>query len=185
MDLDLLHLWLGMFPDITNMTMGKILAYFGGLQELWEAPDREVQGALTEIQGSKILELRDEKKIIASIDDIYKKFEDSMDDDFNTADAISAIFELVKLANSNSSSDNSKEYIDTLMKKITTLTDILGLKTDKKEEMLDEDIEALIAERQQARKDKNFARADEIRDELLAKGIVLKDTREGVRWSRA
>ena len=108
-----------------------------------------------------------------------------MDDDFNTADAISAIFELVKLANSNSSSDNSKEYIDTLMKKITTLTDILGLKTDKKEEMLDEDIEALIAERQQARKDKNFARADEIRDELLAKGIVLKDTREGVRWSRA
>ena len=67
-----------------------------------------------------------------------------MDDDFNTADAISAIFELVKLANSNSSSDNSKEYIDTLMKKITTLTDILGLKTDKKEEMLDEDIEALI-----------------------------------------
>ena len=127
----------------------------------------------------------DEKKIIASIDDIYKKFEDSMDDDFKTADAISAIFELVKLANSNSSSDNSKEYIDTLMKKITTLTDILGLKTDKKEEMLDEDIEALIAERQQARKDKNFARADEIRDELLAKGIVLKDTREGVRWSRA
>ena len=127
----------------------------------------------------------DEKKIIASIDDIYKKFEDSMDDDFNTADAISAIFELVKLANSNSNSDNSKEYIDTLMKKITTLTDILGLKIDKKEEMLDEDIEALIAERQQARKDKNFARADEIRDELLAKGIVLKDTREGVRWSRA
>ena len=127
----------------------------------------------------------DEKKIIASIDDIYKKFEDSMDDDFNTADAISAIFELVKLANSNSNSDNSKEYIDTLMKKITTLTDILGLKTDKKEEMLDEDIEALIAERQQARKDKNFARADEIRDELLAKGIILKDTREGVRWSRA
>ena len=79
-----------------------------------------------------------------------------LDDDFNTADAISAIFELVKLANSNSSSDNSKEYIDTLMKKITTLTDILGLKTDKKEEMLDEDIEALIAERQQARKDKNL-----------------------------
>ena len=127
----------------------------------------------------------DEKKIITSIDDIYKKFEDSMDDDFNTADAISAIFELVKLANSNSSSDNSKEYIDTLMKKITTLTDILGLKTDKKEEMLDEDIEALIAERQQARKDKNFARADEIRDELLTKGIVLKDTREGVRMEQS
>ena len=126
-----------------------------------------------------------EKDLIASIEDIYKKFEDSMEDDFNTADAISAVFELVKLANSNSSSDNSREYINTLKNKITTLTDILGLKTEKKEEMLDGDIEALIAERQQARKDKNFARADEIRDELLAKGIVLEDTREGVRWKRA
>ena len=127
----------------------------------------------------------EEKEAFSKTDAYVEEFEKAMDDDFNTADAISAIFELVKLANSNSSSDNSKEYIDTLMKKITTLTDILGLKTDKKEEMLDEDIEALIAERQQARKDKNFARADEIRDELLAKGIVLKDTREGVRWSRA
>ena len=78
-----------------------------------------------------------------------------------------------------------KEYIDTLVKKITTLTDVLGLKVEKKEEILDEDIEKLIAERQQARKDRNFARADEIRDELLAKGIVLEDTREGVRWKRA
>ena len=65
MDLDLLHLWLGMFPDITNMTMGKILEYFDGLQELWEAPEHEVMGALTEKQSSMILGLRDEKKIIA------------------------------------------------------------------------------------------------------------------------
>jgi cysteinyl-tRNA synthetase len=56
---------------------------------------------------------------------------------------------------------------------------------EKKEEMLDADVDALIAERQQARKDKNFARADQIRDELLAKGIILEDTREGVRWKRA
>ena len=101
------------------------------------------------------------------------------------ADAISAVFEIVKFANSNSSAENTKEYIDTLIKKITTLTDVLGLKVEKKEEILDEDIEKLIAERQQARKDRNFARADEIRDELLAKGIVLEDTREGVRWKRA
>jgi cysteinyl-tRNA synthetase len=65
------------------------------------------------------------------------------------------------------------------------LADILGLVVEKKEEMLDADIDALIAERQQARKDKNFARADQIRDELLAKGIILEDTREGVRWKRA
>ena len=57
MELDLLHLWIGMFPDITNTTMGKILAYFGGLQELWEAPDREVLGALTEIQGLSLIHI--------------------------------------------------------------------------------------------------------------------------------
>ena len=122
----------------------------------------------------------DEAEKIASLKEMYDKFEQAMDDDFNTADAISAVFEIVKFANSNSSAENTKEYIDTLIKKITTLTDVLGLKVEKKEEILDEDIEKLIAERQQARKDRNFARADEIRDELLA-----KDTREGVRWKRA
>ena len=127
----------------------------------------------------------DEKKVIDSTKDIYGKFEAAMDDDFNTADAISAVFELVKLANSNSSEDNTKEYITALKESIVTLADILGLKVIKEEELLDEDIEALIAERQQARKDKNFARADEIRDELMAKGIILEDTREGVRWKRA
>ena len=127
----------------------------------------------------------DEAEKIASLKEMYDKFEQAMDDDFNTADAISAVFEIVKFANSNSSAENTKEYIDTLVKKITTLTDVLGLKVEKKEEILDEDIEKLIAERQQVRKDRNFARADEIRDELLAKGIVLEDTREGVRWKRA
>ena len=127
----------------------------------------------------------DEAEKIASLKEMYYKFEQAMDDDFNTADAISAVFEIVKFANSNSSAENTKEYIDTLIKKIITLTDVLGLKVEKKEEILDEDIEKLIAERQQARKDRDFARADEIRDELLAKGIVLEDTREGVRWKRA
>ena len=161
--------------------------------ELMEAAKNSLERILTAADNLKFLisntseekMTESEKRLFEKSSEYVEAFERAMDDDFNTADAISAIFELVKLANSNSSSDNSKEYIDTLMKKITTLTDILGLKTDKKEEMLDEDIEALIAERQQARKDKNFARADEIRDELLAKGIVLKDTREGVRWSRA
>lgn len=126
-----------------------------------------------------------EKKIIASVDDIYKKFEESMEDDFNTADAISAVFELVKLANSNSTASNTKEYLEALKAKIVTLTDILGLNVNKKEEILDEQIEELINERQQARKSKDFKRADEIRDTLLAQGIVLEDTREGVRWKRA
>ena len=81
--------------------------------------------------------------------------------------------------------DSSKEYLENLFDRLVRLTEVLGIIVDKEDEILDSDIEALIAERQVARKEKNFARADEIRDELLAKGIVLKDTREGVQWKRA
>ncbi|MDO5403128.1 MAG: cysteine--tRNA ligase [Eubacteriales bacterium] len=122
---------------------------------------------------------------LESVKDIFAKFEAAMDDDFNTADAIAAVFELVKYSNVNTTQDSSKEYAAGLKKKLLTLTDILGLKVEKEEEMLDEEVDALIAKRQQARKDKDFSRADEIRDELLAKGIILEDTREGVRWKRA
>ena len=108
-----------------------------------------------------------------------------MEDDFNTADAIAAIFELVKFANTNSGAENTAAYLKALLDEIKELSDVCGLIVEKKEEMLDEAIEALIAERQAARKEKNFARADEIRDELLAKGIILEDTREGVKWKRA
>ena len=114
-----------------------------------------------------------------------KAFDDSMDDDFNTADAIAAIFDLVKFANTTADEKNSKAYAEALREKIQELCDIMGLITEKKEELLDEDIEKLIEERQAARKAKNFARADEIRAELLEKGIVLEDTREGVKWKRA
>ena len=114
-----------------------------------------------------------------------KKFDDAMDDDFNTADAISAIFELVKFANTNVTEDSSKALAEAAKDKIVELSDILGLIVERKEEMLDADIEALIEERQAARKAKNFARADEIRDILSGKGIILKDTREGVKWERA
>lgn len=113
------------------------------------------------------------------------KFEEAMEDDFNTADAISAIFELVKFVNTNTTGAHTKAYLEALKKEIITLTDICGLVVEKKEELLPEDIEALIEERQAARKAKNFARADEIRNELLEKGIVLEDTREGVKWKKA
>ena len=118
-------------------------------------------------------------------EEYVKKFEEAMDDDFNTADAIAAIFELVKYLNTHTSAENSKSYLQKCLDRLKTLCDILGLVADKKEELLDADIETLIAERQQARKEKNFARADEIRAELLEKGIVLEDTREGVKWKRA
>ena len=108
-----------------------------------------------------------------------------MDDDFNTADAIAAVFDLVKFINTMTDEDSSKEYLENLFDRLVRLTEVLGIIVDKEDEILDSDIEALIAERQVARKEKNFARADEIRDELLAKGIVLKDTREVVQWKRA
>ncbi len=112
-------------------------------------------------------------------------FEKAMDDDFNTADAIATIFDLVKYANTTASGESSKAYVTALYELIVKLADVLGIIVEKKEELLDADIEALIQERQAARKERNFARADEIRDELLAKGILLEDTREGVKWKRA
>ena len=113
------------------------------------------------------------------------KFDAAMDDDFNTADAISAIFELVKYANTCAAESSSRAFLQALKEEIVALADICGLEVEKKQELLDEEIEALIGERQEARKAKNFARADEIRDELLGRGIVLEDTREGVKWKKA
>ena len=89
------------------------------------------------------------------------------------------------MLNTTATTEGSKEYAKALYDLLVKLTDVLGLIVDKKEEILDDEIEALIAERQAARKEKNFARADEIRDELAAKGIVLLDTREGVKWKKA
>ncbi len=113
------------------------------------------------------------------------KYEEAMDDDFNTADAIAAIFELVKFMNTNITEETSAAFDAALLAELNELCDILGITTERKAELLDADIEKLIEERQAARKEKNFARADEIRAELLEKGIVLEDTREGVKWKRA
>ena len=127
----------------------------------------------------------EEEALLKTAKEFKTKFDEAMDDDFNTADAISAVFELVKFANTNTSEASSKAFVKELLSDITVLCDVLGIITKKEKEVLDSDVEALIAERQDARKEKNFARADEIRDELLAMGIVLEDTREGVKWKRA
>lgn len=128
----------------------------------------------------------EEKELLTKVSEFEKSFDDAMDDDFNTADAIAAIFELVKFANNEIKDEGrSREFLEALKGKIVELSDVCGLIVEKKEELLDSDIEALIEERQQARKNKDFARADEIRNELLEKGIVLEDTREGVKWKRA
>ncbi len=126
----------------------------------------------------------EERAALAQVDAYGDKFDEAMDDDFNTADAIAAVFELVKFANSSASDGNSGSYICYVREKIDALCDILGLIAEEKEELLDADIEALIEERQAARREKNFARADEIRNQLQEKGIALLDTREGVKWKR-
>lgn len=127
----------------------------------------------------------DERRLVEEAETYVTKFDEAMDDDINTADAISAIFELVKFTNTNVSEQSGKAFIRALKDEIVMLSDICGLIVDKKEEILDTEIEALIQERQDARKAKNFARADEIRDMLAAQGIILEDTREGVKWKRA
>ena len=127
----------------------------------------------------------EEKTLLADSKAFTEKFETAMDDDFNTADAISAVFELVKFINTHVSADSSEAFLTALYDQMKSLCDVLGIIIEKEEEMLDAEIEALIEERQAARKEKNFQRADEIRDILLEKGIILKDTREGVQWKRA
>jgi len=127
-----------------------------------------------------MLEKEDQNQINA----LVEKYEAAMDDDFNTADAISAVFELVKLSNSTTDEESSLEYVSLLKDTIEKLCGILGIITEKEEVILADEIEAMIAARQQARKDKDFALADEIRGKLLDQGIVLEDTREGVKWKR-
>ena len=137
-------------------------------------------------QNAEAAELSNaEKELLEKAQAYADKFDQAMDDDFNTADALAAIFELVKFANTLGEESHSKAFWNALGEEIKTLADICGLTVETKQELLAEDIEALIQERQDARKAKNFARADEIRNELLEKGIVLEDTREGVKWKRA
>ncbi len=150
-----------------------------GLERISTAVDK-LKDLEASAKTEKLLDNEDKN----AVQELVSKYEAAMDDDFNTADAISAIFELVKLSNSTTDEGSSKEYVTYLKETIVRLCDVLGIIVEKEEEILDDEIEAMIAGRQQARKDKNFALADEIRGKLLEKGIVLEDTREGVKWKR-
>ena len=138
------------------------------------------------IQNAKTEEMSEaEAEKAKELDGFTTQFDAAMDDDINTADAFAAVFDLVRFANSEVSADSSKAFAQAVKDEILMLGDVLGMKFEKKAEVLDSDIEALIEERQAARKAKNFARADEIRDQLAGMGITLLDTREGVKWKRA
>lgn len=160
--------------------------------ELMEAAKNSLERILTGINNLRdnisLITKKDlsaeEKENIQEIDKLKERFDLSMDDDFNTADAISIIFELVKLSNITISKDSSIEYSKYMLETIIGFCDVLGIITDKKEEVLDADVEKLIEERKMAKKAKDFARADAIREELKNMGIALEDTREGVKWKR-
>ena len=151
-----------------------------GLERLYNGK-RYLEKLLKSSEGSLSEEEQGKK---AKIDEIIKDFETAMDDDLNTADGISAIYELVKFSNSNIDENTSKELVEYAYDSLMKLANVIGiLYKEDKEESLDEKVEKLIQERQDARKNKDFQRADEIRDELKEMGITLKDTRNGVEWS--
>ncbi len=142
---------------------------------------KNLEFLLDKAQGSMT---GDEKQLVEQCDKFRAQFEAAMDDDFNTADAITAIFDLVKFANVNLNDGSSKELVEAVYKEFKSLCDILGIKLEEKQAEVDvEKIEALIAERTAAKKNKDYARADEIRAQLADMGIAIEDTRAGVRWS--
>ena len=161
--------------------------------ELMDAAKNGLERILTAAENLRFLSgnagkgamTEEEKELFAKTEEYVTDFERAMDDDFNTADAIAAVFDLVKYINTTADGSRSGEYLDSLYARLRRLTDVLGIIIDKEEEMLDGEIEAMIEKRQAARKERNFALADQIRDELLAKGIILEDTREGVKWKKA
>ncbi|WP_251353439.1 cysteine--tRNA ligase [Hominisplanchenecus murintestinalis] len=153
-----------------------------GLERIMNAAEH-LRDLLAGAQGEELA--AEEKAGLQEAGSFAEKFDAAMDDDFNTADAISAVFELVRFANANVTQQSTKAYVEAVYRELLKLADILGLILEKEKEILAEDVEKLIEERQAARKAKDFARADEIRDTLLAQGIILEDTREGVKWKRA
>lgn len=124
-----------------------------------------------------------EHKLYDEMDGYIKKFEEAMEDDINTADAVAVIFDLVRDANTHLNGESSKKLVEKVYDVFNTLTNILGIVQKKQEMTLDEEIEALIEKRQQARAAKDWATADKIRDDLRKRGIILEDTPTGVRWT--
>ena len=154
-----------------------------GLERLYNAKER-VEFIISKLNDNA--ENADELKLEEELNSFRQRFIEAMDDDLNTADALSIIFELARFMNSNVNENSTKEFANKVLDEFNELTGVLNIVNKKHEEdMLDEEIEALIQKRTDAKKNKDFKLADEIRNELLEKGIVLEDTRQGVKWRRA
>lgn len=165
-----------------NFSADLMEAAKNALERILTAAER-MQGFVA--SASKEVLTEEETRLSAEVKTYIDKFEAAMEDDFNTADAISALFELVKFANTNVNAESSAAFVKEVYAAFTLMADVLGIILEQKKEVLDEEVEAMIQARQDARKAKDFAKADEIRNQLLEMGIVLEDTREGVKWKRA
>ncbi len=180
-DLEVLRLWListhyrnpvNFSDEIMEQTKNGLDRIYNGKSNL----ERFIESAQVETLQDSEIDLKE------TIQGYRTNFEKAMDDDLNTADGLSAIYELIRFTNGHLSEKNSKELSEFALKTLLDLCEVLGILYSRKDEILDEEIEKLIEERTQARLDKNYARADEIRDQLDAMGIELKDTSTGVEW---
>jgi len=153
-----------------------------GLERLYNTKEK-LEFTISNLQESAMTE--EEKSLVAELDGFRTKFIDAMEDDVNTADAISVIFELAKFTNSNVNEKSSSEFAKKCLDQFDELTGVLNIVNKKQDDMLDEEIENLIQKRVEAKKNKDFKLADDIRAELLEKGIILEDTRQGTKWKRA
>jgi cysteinyl-tRNA synthetase len=153
-----------------------------GLERLYNTKEK-LEFTISNLQESAMTE--QEKSLVAELDGFRTKFIDAMEDDVNTADAISVIFELAKFTNSNVNEKSSLEFAKKCLDQFNELTGVLNIVNKKQDDMLDEEIENLIQKRVEAKKNKDFKLADDIRAELLEKGIILEDTRQGTKWKRA
>ncbi len=153
-----------------------------GLERLYNAKEK-LEFTISNLSESNIKEA--EKELVSELESYKTKFINAMEDDLNTADAVSAIFELSKFINTNINEESSLEFANMCLDKFNELTGVLNIVNKKKDNMLDKEIEELIQKRTDAKKNKDFKLADDIRQELLDKGIILEDTRQGTKWKRA
>ncbi len=164
-----------------NFSREMVAQAHASLQRLYTARD-QMMFLLKTAKDQPLSE--EENSLLQRVAEDAKRFDDAMDDDLNTADALSAIFELVKDANVSLTSNSSREAVEKSLNALTELTNVLGLLSRKAEEALPQDIQALADERAQARKDKNWSRSDELRDALKAAGYQVEDTKQGQKITK-
>lgn len=183
-DSDVIRLFMlsGHYRTQLNFSIELLDSAKSALERLYNAIGN-LESLLEEVKTENMSE--EEKIYAASLNSYRDKYIEKMDDDFNTADGISVIFDLVRDLNTNITVNSSKELIKLALEFIRELGAPLGILQKSTKLNLEEEIETLIAQRQQARKDKNWALADKIRDDLKNRGIILEDTPQGVRWKKA